>query len=44
MFLNLDQHDKTKIAVKDDSGYALTYGEVCDIIKLCRFVIRLFGF
>lgn len=33
MFLNLDQHDKTKIAVKDDSGYALTYGEVCDIIN-----------
>ena len=28
MFLNLDQHDQSKIAIKDDSGYELTYGEV----------------
>ena len=45
MFLNLDKHDQTKIAIKDDSGYTLTYGEVCIIIeqfaelKLTRSVI-----
>lgn len=33
MFLNLNQHDQTKIAIKDDSGYTLTYGDVCNIIK-----------
>lgn len=33
MFLNLDKCNQTKIAVKDDSGYALTYGDVCDLIQ-----------
>ena len=33
MFLNLDKHDQTKIAIRDDSGYSLTYGEVCSIIN-----------
>ena len=33
MFLNLDKHDQAKIAIRDDSGYTLTYGEVCDIIQ-----------
>ena len=32
MFLDLDKHQKNKIAVKDDSGYSLTYGDVCDTI------------
>ena len=45
MFLNLDKHNQTKTAIKDDSGYSLTYGEVCNIInqiaefKLSRSVI-----
>ena len=30
MFLNLDKHNQTKIAIKDDSGYSLTYSEVCN--------------
>ena len=33
MFLNLEKHDQAKIAIKDDSGYSLTYGEVCNKIK-----------
>ena len=33
MFLNLDKHDQTKVAIKDDSGYTLTYAEVCNTIK-----------
>lgn len=32
MFLNLDRHDPEKIAIKDDSGYTLTYGDVCGIV------------
>ncbi len=32
MFLHLDQHDGAKVAVKDDSGYSLTYAEVCGTI------------
>lgn len=45
MFLNLDKHNQTKIAITDDSGYTLTYSEVCRIIydfealKLPRCVI-----
>ena len=35
MFLNLDKHEKTKIAILDDSGYTLTFSEVCDVI--CKF-------
>ena len=33
MFLNVDQHTKGKIAIKDDSGYTLTYEDVCCTIK-----------
>lgn len=32
MFLNLEQFDRAKLAIKDDSGYSLTYGELCDTI------------
>ena len=32
MFLNLDRPDPEKMAIRDDSGYTLTYGEVCDAI------------
>jgi len=32
MFLKVDQFPKDKIAIKDDSGYVLTYGEVCGAI------------
>lgn len=35
MFLNLDRHDQAKVAVRDDSGYTLTYGDVCNTI--CEF-------
>jgi acyl-coenzyme A synthetase/AMP-(fatty) acid ligase len=30
MFLDLDKKDRSKVAVVDDSGYSLTYGEICD--------------
>ena len=33
MFLNVDKHDQNKIAIKDDSGYSATYGDVCRTIK-----------
>ncbi len=33
MFLNVDRHDQTKTAIKDDSGYSLTYGDVCETIR-----------
>ncbi len=33
MFLNVDKHDQNKIAVKDDSGYSLTFGDICRIIE-----------
>ena len=33
MFLNVDRHDQTKTAIKDDSGYSLTYGDVCGTIR-----------
>ena len=45
MFLNLDKHEQTKVAIRDDSGYTLTYHEVCDVIhkfdilKLSRSVV-----
>ena len=32
MFLNLDKHKQDKLAVKDDSGYTLTYKDVCDTV------------
>ena len=25
MYLDLDKHDQSKVAIKDDSGYTLTY-------------------
>lgn len=33
MFLNVDKHNQNKVAVKDDSGYMLTYGDVCRTIE-----------
>lgn len=33
MFLDVDQHDQTKMAIKDDSGYSLTYGDVRHAIE-----------
>ena len=33
MFLDLDKKPKDKIAAIDDSGQALTYGEICDFSK-----------
>lgn len=30
MFLNLDKKDKTQVAVIDDSGRSITYGDICD--------------
>ena len=45
MFLNLETHEQTKIAIKDDSGYTLTYRDICNVIykfevlKLPRSVI-----
>ena len=30
MFLQLDQKDRNRVAVIDDSGLALTYGDICD--------------
>lgn len=33
MFLNVDKRDRNKIAIKDDSGHSLCYGDVCDTIE-----------
>lgn len=33
MFLNLDKKDSNKVAVIDDSGESLTYGEICRFSK-----------
>ncbi|MBP3819898.1 MAG: AMP-binding protein [Butyrivibrio sp.] len=33
MFLNVDKHDQSKIAIKDDSGYSLTYSDICRTIE-----------
>ena len=33
MFLNLDQHEQSKTAIKDDSGYTISYKELCDTIR-----------
>ena len=30
MFLELDKKDRNKVAVTDDSGHSVTYGEICD--------------
>nr|WP_296832346.1 AMP-binding protein [uncultured Marvinbryantia sp.] len=45
MFLDIDKHNQEKIAIKDDSGYSLTYSDICrviyefDSLKLPRCVI-----
>ena len=45
MFLNIDRHDQEKVAVKDDSGFSATYGEIArtiremDALKLPRSVV-----
>ena len=45
MFLNLDVHEASKLAVKDDSGHTLTYGQLrgfiekINAIRLSRCVI-----
>ena len=33
MFLDIDKHKQDKTAIKDDSGYSLTYADVCKTIK-----------
>ena len=33
MFLNVDKHNQKKIAIMDDSGYSLTYADICRTIK-----------
>lgn len=33
MFLGIDRQERGKIAVIDDSGVSLTYGEICDFIN-----------
>ena len=33
MFLDLDKREQTKIAIRDDSGYTLTYSEICHTIR-----------
>ena len=33
MFLELDKKDRNKVAVVDDSGCSLTYGEICDFTE-----------
>ena len=45
MFLNVDKHNQNKMAIKDDSGYTLSYADVCrtieefDALNLPRSVI-----
>lgn len=45
MFLNVDKHNQNKIAIKDDSGYSLTYADICrtiekfSVLNLSRSVI-----
>ena len=33
MFLNVEKHDQNKIAIKDDSGFSLTYADICKTIE-----------
>ena len=33
MFLDIDKHNQNKTAIKDDSGYSLTYGDVCKTVE-----------
>lgn len=45
MFLNIEKHDQGKTAIKDDSGYSVTYGEIIrtiqefDSLKLPRSIV-----
>lgn len=39
MFLDLDKKPRTEVAVIDDSGRSVTYGEICDFSK--EFAIQL---
>ena len=36
MFLNVDKHNQSKIAIKDDSGYCLTYADICSTIEVFK--------
>ena len=33
MFLDVDKHNQNRIAIQDDSGYSLTYADICQTIK-----------
>lgn len=33
MFLNIDKHDQDKVAIRDDSGYSLTYADACRTVE-----------
>lgn len=33
MFLNVDHHQQSKVAIKDDSGFTLTYADICTTIE-----------
>jgi len=33
LFLNIDQRNQSKLAIKDDSGYSLTYSDLCGAIE-----------
>lgn len=47
MFLNLDRKDPSALAIVDDSGERLTYGDLCDKAKSfrrCFLIGRLFLF
>ena len=33
VFLDLDKHNQDKTAIKDDSGYELSYRDVCDTVR-----------
>ena len=42
MFLNLDREDPSALAIVDDSGERLTYGDLCDKAKEFSEVLFLF--
>lgn len=33
MFLNIEKQDKNTLAIHDDAGFILTYGDVCDTVE-----------
>ena len=39
MFLNIDKHEQTKVAIRDDSGYSVTYGEIVKTIQRFQSLI-----